>query len=56
MKYAGEIGTGVMIYILRFINIGSTIQKLMREGDTQTHSQYDDCISLLLFFKIREVD
>jgi hypothetical protein len=41
MKYAVEMGSGAMIYILylpSFIKIGSGIQKLMGEGVTQTHS------------------
>jgi hypothetical protein len=36
MKYAVEMGSGAMIYIQSFIKIGSSIQKLMRVGDTQT--------------------
>jgi hypothetical protein len=35
MKYAVEMGSGGMIYIPSFINIGSGIQKPIR-GDTQT--------------------
>jgi hypothetical protein len=35
MKYAVEIGSGVMIYIPSFIKIGSGIQKIDR-ADTQT--------------------
>jgi hypothetical protein len=34
MKYAVEMGSGAMIYIPRFIKIGSGIQKLI-EWDTQ---------------------
>lgn len=33
MKYVVEIGSGAMIYI----NTGSSIQKLMGGGDSQTH-------------------
>jgi hypothetical protein len=40
MNYAVEIGSGAMIYVPRFVEIGSTIQKLM----AGIH------ISLLLFF------
>jgi hypothetical protein len=29
MKYAVEISSGAMIYIISFINIGSAIQKLI---------------------------
>jgi hypothetical protein len=53
MKYAAEIGSGAMIYIPSFINIGSGIQKLIG-GDTQKHRQHGDLISLLLFFQNEE--
>jgi hypothetical protein len=46
MKYSVEMGSGAMIYIPSFINIGSEIQKLMG----WIHRQHDDRISLLLFF------
>jgi hypothetical protein len=37
MNHAVEMGSGVMIYIPSFINIGSGIQKLMGGNkDTQT--------------------
>jgi hypothetical protein len=36
MKYAVEMYSGAMIYVPSFIKIGSGIQKLMGEGDTQT--------------------
>jgi hypothetical protein len=32
MKYAVEMGSGAMMYIPSFINIGSRIQKLMGVG------------------------
>jgi hypothetical protein len=32
VKYAVQIGSGVIIYIPSFINIGSDIQKLERKG------------------------
>jgi hypothetical protein len=35
MKYAVDMGSGVMIYVPSFMKIGSGIQKLIREGDTQ---------------------
>jgi hypothetical protein len=38
MKYAVESGSDAMIYILRPINIGSAIQKLMREGGLHRHT------------------
>jgi hypothetical protein len=53
MKYAVEMGSGVMIYIPSFIKIGSGIHKLIR-GDTQTHRQHGDLLSLLLFFQNTE--
>jgi hypothetical protein len=37
MKYAFEMGSGAMIYIPSFIQIGSEIQKLMDRGHAQTH-------------------
>jgi hypothetical protein len=49
MKYTTEMGSGAMVYIPSFTEIGSGIQKLIR-GDTQTHRQHCDLISLLLFF------
>jgi hypothetical protein len=36
MKYAFEMGSGVMIYIPSFINIGSGVQKLI--GGIQIHT------------------
>jgi hypothetical protein len=47
MKYAVEMGSGVMTYIPSLMRIGSGIEKLMGEGefiDTQTHG---DIISML---------
>jgi hypothetical protein len=52
MKYAVEMGSGAMIYIPSFINIGSGIQKLM--GDTQTHIQHGNIISIFIFFQNKE--
>jgi hypothetical protein len=49
MKYAVEMGSGAMMYIPDFINIGLGIQKLIG-GDSRTHGQHGDCISLLSFF------
>jgi hypothetical protein len=53
---AVEMGSGVVIYVPSFINIGSGVQKLV-VGDTQTHThrQQRDLISLLCFVKIRKV-
>jgi hypothetical protein len=50
VKYSVEKGSGVMIRIPSFIKICSDIQKLIGE-DSQTHRQYGNRISLLLFFK-----
>jgi hypothetical protein len=49
MRYAVEMGSGAMIYIPSFIQIGTGIQKLIG-WDSQTHRQRGDLISLLLFF------
>jgi hypothetical protein len=55
MNYAVEIGSGDMIYIPSFLNIGSGIQKLIM-GDRHTDKKVIDPISLFsfFFFKIRE--
>jgi hypothetical protein len=47
MKYAVEMGSGAMIYIPSFTEIGSGIQKLTGG----IHRQQGDLISLFLFFK-----
>jgi hypothetical protein len=49
MNYAFEMGSGAMIHIPSFIKIGSAIQNLIgvRGGDTQTHIQHGDYISLI---------
>jgi hypothetical protein len=54
MKYAVEMGSGAMIYILSFIKTGSGIQKLIRRIHRETHIQHGDLISLLLFFQNKE--
>jgi hypothetical protein len=46
MKYAVEMGSCAIIYIPSFINIGSAIQKFIREG---IHRQHGDGIRLLYF-------
>jgi hypothetical protein len=51
-----EIGSGAMMYIPSFLNIGSGIQELLgriyyRHADTQTHRQQGDLISTILFFQ-----
>jgi hypothetical protein len=54
MKYAVDMGSSTMIYIPSFINAGSGIQNLIR-GNTQTHRQHGDRISVLsIFFYIRK--
>jgi hypothetical protein len=50
LKYAIEMGSGAMIYLPRFIKIGSAIQKLIG-GCKQTHRQHGDRISLFPFLQ-----
>jgi hypothetical protein len=45
------MGSGVVLYIPSFTNIGSAIQKFMGGGGSQT---YGDRINLLLFFQNKE--
>jgi hypothetical protein len=47
MKYAVEVGSGAMIYILSVIKIGSGNQKEMGGRDLRTHREHGDLISLL---------
>jgi hypothetical protein len=47
------MGSGVVIYVPSFIKTGSSVQKLIG-GDSQTHREQRDVISLLYFFKIGE--
>jgi hypothetical protein len=47
MKNADEMGSNL-------IQIGSGIQKLIGGGDSQTHRQHGDRISLHLFFQNKE--
>jgi hypothetical protein len=49
-NYSIEMGSGAVICIPSFIKIGSGIEKLIG-GDTQTHRQQGDLISLLSFKK-----
>jgi hypothetical protein len=53
MKYAVEMGSRAIIYIPSFIKIGLGIQKFIG-GDSSTHRQHGDLISLLLFFHNKE--
>jgi hypothetical protein len=48
MKHAVEIGSGAMIYIPGFMNIGSGI--LMLIGDIHRHREHGDPIILILFY------
>jgi hypothetical protein len=50
MRYDVEMNSGGTIYIPSFIIIGSGVQKLLGEGDTQTNKQKYYLISLVLFF------
>jgi hypothetical protein len=52
-NYAVEMGSGAVMNVPSFIKIRSGIQKLI-EGDTQTHRQQGDLISVLLFFQNKE--
>jgi hypothetical protein len=49
MNDAVEMGSGAMIFISSFINIGSGIQKLLGGIRIQTPRRQGDLISLLLF-------
>jgi hypothetical protein len=51
------MGSGAVIYVLSFIEIGSGVQKLIGGIHTHTHAQGQqrDLISVLYFFKIRKV-
>jgi hypothetical protein len=49
------MGSGAVIYVPSFIKIGLGIQKLIVGGDTHTHRQQRDLISLLYVFKIKKV-
>jgi hypothetical protein len=52
MKYAFEMGSSGMTYILSFVKIGSGIQKLI---GGYRDKQHGDCMNPLLFFRIRKV-
>jgi hypothetical protein len=57
-EHAAEMGSGAIICIPCFIKIYSRVQKLSRGGGQihiQTQRQQGDFISLVLFFKIRNV-
>jgi hypothetical protein len=51
MKCAAEMGSGAMIYIPSFTKIGSDIRRLMEGGNSQTHRQHGQHISLFSFFQ-----
>jgi hypothetical protein len=50
------MGSGAVIYVPSFINIGSDVQNSMGGGGTQTHihGQQHDLISLFYLFKNKE--
>jgi hypothetical protein len=54
MKYAVEMGSDATMYVPSFIQTGSGIQTFIK-WDTQTHREHGDFISLILFFRIREI-
>jgi hypothetical protein len=49
MKYAVLMGAGAMIYIPSNIKISYGIYSKVNWGDSETHRQHGDPISLLLF-------
>jgi hypothetical protein len=55
MKYAAEMGSGAMIYIPSFIDIGSDIQKLMagRSKTRVTQTQHGNHIRPLSLFQYK---
>jgi hypothetical protein len=50
MKYAVEMDSGGMIYVLNFIKIGSAIQKLIGGVHRQIHRQHGARISPTFIF------
>jgi hypothetical protein len=53
MKHAIDMGSDAMIYIPRFIRIGSGIQKII--GGIHRHTrQHGDLINLRLFFQNKD--
>jgi hypothetical protein len=53
-KVSVDMDSGAMIYIPRFIKIGSDVQKLMGGIRKHTDNMVIDCIRLFLFFRNRE--
>jgi hypothetical protein len=51
MRYAVEMGSGVMIYIPSFIKTGSAIQKLI-EGHTDTQTAWRFYKPNFIYFKM----
>jgi hypothetical protein len=51
MKYTDEMGSGAMIYVHTTFNKDSFRHSKADTGDTQTHRQQGNLISLLLFFQ-----
>jgi hypothetical protein len=51
-EYAIKMGSSAMIHIPSFIKISSGIQ--VKRGDSQTHIQHGDFISILSFFQAKE--
>jgi hypothetical protein len=52
MKYAVEMGSGVMIYIQSSIKVGSGILKMI--GRIQGHNQHGNLISIFPYFQNME--
>jgi hypothetical protein len=55
MKYVVEMGSGAMIYITNFIKIGSGIQNLKKRGNSQTHREHGNLISLIWESKLKNL-
>jgi hypothetical protein len=55
IKCPVEMGSGVIVHILSFINIGSDIRKFMREGFTDTQTAWQLHKPAFIPFKIRKV-
>jgi hypothetical protein len=49
------MGSGAVIYVTNSIKTGSSIQKLIWGGYTDTHRRQRNLMSLLYFFKIGKV-
>jgi hypothetical protein len=55
MKYAVVVGSGAMIYLPSFINIGSDIQKLLGGIHRHTDSMEIAYVYFYFFFQNKEI-